>query len=513
MSKYHFEEDDKDFGQTVRIDNINEQVKNYKRRETEIPSLEPQEEAFSHFRQAAGDTVPHTPINEDIKQNMGKSTPSHKPLQQTNLHSSPKHVPQKKRTLYSRMIFVFVILSGVIIFSVVFFMVFHSMSFASGQTPTEQPVDTPIVSTEEKTTEVFALVKNANTSNELSLYDVKSHTNFFVKADAETKITGRNQEKMFYSDIKIGDVIRIKLDSEKKKALSIAYCDECYHKAGAAGLEINQDTKTITIDGSSYGYTEETIVKYNNKLMNIQDLEPIDVVTVNGYEKNIWSIMIEKYHGYLLVKNKDKIQNGTITVDSKKEIALAEKDQFPISSGAHTILINGTNIEPYTTDIYVTENEKFEIDMSNMQTKTGVIVIKANINEYQLFVNEEAVSDPSAPLVLPQGEYQLKITKEGYQNWEQKVTIKEPSMEVVAEVKEEIKKLDLSITTTPAGCTVFLDDKQIGTAPLSAQIPYGEHRFTFKKEGYYDLSIPLKIDETTKPLSVTLNQITEANHY
>lgn len=515
MSKYHFEDDENDFGETVRIDHIKEQVKNYQQQKDSDWNNPFQTASYSDSDRETKKTE-HTQPNPSLKGTRQPSPTkenSWKSSDSTSRSTGKRSISGKKNRL-SRSILIPIVLASVLIFTVVFYAAFSS----TRSTPSLQ--DKPSSIEEEnqttpggtiQTVETIALVKNINTSSELSLYDVKSQSNFYVKADSNTEITGRNNAPLRYNEIKVGDVIRISTDSEKKKALSITYCDQCLHKSGVTGVKFQPEAKTMSLDDGTYSYSEETIIKYGDKLMDIQDLEPIDVLTLNGYDKGVWSIMVEKYHGYLVVKNKEKIQDGTITIDSGQPISLSSQERIAVSTGAHRILIQGSNIESYTTDLYLTENERYEIDLSNMQTKTGVIIIKSNIYDYQLFVNGESVLDPSEPLVLPHGTYTIKITKEDYLDWEEEVSLQEASIELSAQILPMVKKLDLVITTNPPGCTILMDDEEIGISPNSFQIAHGEHRFIFKKEGYYDLSVPLSINETTLPLSVTLNKIPDSS--
>lgn len=46
--------------------------------------------------------------------------------------------------------------------------------------------------------------------------------------------------------------------------------------------------------------------------------------------------------------------------------------------------------------------------------KMGVIIINANVKDYKLYINGAAAESPA---VLPMGEYDLVILKNGYTEW------------------------------------------------------------------------------------------------
>jgi hypothetical protein len=53
----------------------------------------------------------------------------------------------------------------------------------------------------------------------------------------------------------------------------------------------------------------------------------------------------------------------------------------------------------------------------------------------------------------------------------------------------------LSITTTPAGATIFIDGSQQGITPVTiADLAPGGHTMLLKRDGYQDLSAPVTIN-------------------
>ena len=89
------------------------------------------------------------------------------------------------------------------------------------------------------------------------------------------------------------------------------------------------------------------------------------------------------------------------------------------------------------------------------------------------------------PLRLRAGKHTLKITKRGYTEYLDVVTIRRKKT-----TSEDIDLLPfagiLIITSTAPNARVFVDGKFVGTAPLEKEVLAGEHAIKVRKPGHYD---------------------------
>ena len=89
------------------------------------------------------------------------------------------------------------------------------------------------------------------------------------------------------------------------------------------------------------------------------------------------------------------------------------------------------------------------------------------------------------PLRLRTGKHTLKLTKRGYTEYLDVVTIKRRKT-----TSEDIDLMPfagiLIITSTAADAQVFVDGKFVGTTPLEKEVLAGEHAIKVRKPGHYD---------------------------
>lgn len=518
MSKYNFEEDENDFGETRRLDSINEEVKKYEKnhekeeaeylKHFQTEQILPSQSSQKEYQQQPQTKIKRPPdefyYNEKEKiKNSAKTT---------RTVQKPHYQVQKKESSYKFLLLIFL---SIFIFMVVFLLVFLSMGGKStkkvtpppvienNEQPTQNITQVPKEEEEKQLQQEMVLIKEINSNKELIVYDIANNKTETVKTDKATEIFDKNGKKINLSEISEGDIVKVSLDDKDELVVQINYTNDMWIQEQISGAKVQPNGKTITVANKVYYYTDETIFLYKNKVIPPQKIDEIDILSLKGMNNKIWFVDVLEYHGYIAIKNKDKIKDGTIQINNEKEIYLSDVEKVIVSEGAHSIVIKGSNIEPYTADIFIVADEEFSIDLSDAQAKTSVLILKTNVENYQLYMNGTSVNY-SEPLVLTQGEYSLKITKDGYLPWEQKVNLIEPSMEITANLTEEIKKGNLVISTEPTAAYVYVDNQYIGVSPIMINLEYGEHRFLVKMDGYQDISSPVTIDKEEETIMVNL---------
>ena len=238
------------------------------------------------------------------------------------------------------------------------------------------------------------------------------------------------------------------------------------------GLFVNPPEKTVSItfvDGTepkTYHYTDDKLFLYKDGEISPQSIAPCDVITMQGRGDTLWSIKVIESHGTMTLEHEDEIENGVLTVDNQDRFALEGFGSLPLTEGVHQIYVTGDNIEPFEDTIFVVPRESFVYDLSNAQSKTGVVIIKANVYDFELYING-AEANGAKPIVLPLGEYEITVQKNGYKTWTQMVTVVEPSITPLEHtVRYGVYKLEVVLEGhKPYVETVVVDKSAVTIAP------------------------------------------------
>lgn len=65
----------------------------------------------------------------------------------------------------------------------------------------------------------------------------------------------------------------------------------------------------------------------------------------------------------------------------------------------------------------------------------------------------------------------------------------------------------MSITSVPAGATVFVDDRRVGQTPLKHSVDYGDHVLRIEKAGYHDEGRPVTVSTASMNVPFELRAV------
>jgi serine/threonine protein kinase len=137
----------------------------------------------------------------------------------------------------------------------------------------------------------------------------------------------------------------------------------------------------------------------------------------------------------------------------------------------------------------------------NAAPKPGLLQVIANVSGARIMVDgsgEPGWFTPySAAISRPPGTHQVSISKDGYNDYQQSVTLEAGK---TATINAQLFPLadttgEVSVITTPPGLEVLIDGKSLGASPVRINLPAGSHKYTVKREGWepYEGTVNVKV--------------------
>lgn len=368
----------------------------------------------------------------------------------------------------------------------------------SSSSTSPEKVTTPSPTAEPVPISYNAIVTDVDAAKrQLTVFNLDTQTDTAISIQQDTSIKNKSDEDINIDSLKLGDVVIVSNDTIQINKTSFEF-------KRLTDLNLNHKANTITVNNRAYKYSDNTIVTYESKPFSISKVKPFSMINISGADDKIFYIEVLKSYSQLQFKSADKIIGGTIKVDSKQPILLSEGNGTELSEGPHIIFVSGDNIETYSKNIFVKANETVTVDLSNVQFKHGVVNLQIDIDNCVVYIDKEKVS-VSEPILLAYGKHNLKVTKAGYDTYEQSINVNSDYVDVSVHMGKKIEVGEVTIKTDPVDAEVYIDD--VKTAQTSSVI-YGKHRVTVKKEGYIDASLPIDVNNPQLTFSVTLQQIT-----
>ena len=124
----------------------------------------------------------------------------------------------------------------------------------------------------------------------------------------------------------------------------------------------------------------------------------------------------------------------------------------------------------------------------------------------EVYINDSLISKtPIKNHEIPQGTYNIKITKEGYKDYEETFTLDGKERTISPTLEKSTTAL--YVTTTPSDAQVFIDNKFIDRTPIKGyEIPQGTYNIKITKDGYKDYNEKIEASAGSYVINETLEE-------
>lgn len=227
-----------------------------------------------------------------------------------------------------------------------------------------------------------------------------------------------------------------------------------------------------------------------------------------------------QYHtqaGKIKITDKKEVLNfnlkanfGNITISSLPEVGMqiylnnqntgkTTPATLPkISSGKHTVKLLNEWYEPIEKEVEVKDEQTINTSFT-MQAVFANIKIKTNANA-SIEINGVKRAEGEFNDRLRKGIYTVKLKHEQYYDQEFQLIVEvNKNQELSYDLKPKTGKLD--VVSTPFDATIFIDNKNYGTSPITIKdLLIGTYNLKVQKEGFKEVQqkIEIKENETTK---------------
>ena len=335
-------------------------------------------------------------------------------------------------------------------------------------------------------------------------YDINNRC-IFSKAVLDTvRVSDAYGKALPLAEIKKGDIVEVSYQKDKNSIIAINKSIQVQSLKRISGVTINKENKQVNIGGSNYSYTEDTIIiNQEGEETDIGKIGPFDIVSIQQLDNTIWSIAIEETSASINMMDLPT-QNGQIEIDNSRLIQFKDiKEPIHLIPGTHNLVIE---MEGYVTISEVVtlgsaEVYNLSLEESEIAYTTITTYISAKNTDYTIKIGEHSYG-PGDEIKVPQGEYLVEITAEGYKTWSRTIKFQKEQYTLSAylniiEDEENIDshtqtELDTNINnsriivlnTDPVGAKVYIDGAYKGETPYTVTLANSSYDILFEKIDY-----------------------------
>ena len=339
----------------------------------------------------------------------------------------------------------------------------------------------------------------------------------------------------------LGDVVDLTFLKAKKLINTLTESTSIFSYDSINDYSLNEDGSGMVIAGENYRFDNDRLFIFaKGNRIELMDVNECDVLTVKGYDHDIYSIVVNQGHGYLRLKGEDYFLGGCIEV-GKIIRNVDENMLLTVPEGTYDVLISNERHEGKAT-VTIEADKETTLDVSEFvsvdNTQYGTLIFATTPQDAEVYIDGELV-DTSGPYLTEYGIHQLIAKAEGYATTTQYIKVGQANATLDITLEKENEKSDsdtASVSPTPIVTTyvtsavisadtsaykvtiesptdveVYVDGSYVGIAPVSFPKVAGTHVVTLRKDGYTTRSYTITLDSLLQNETFSFSSLTESD--
>lgn len=383
----------------------------------------------------------------------------------------------------------------------------------------------------------------------ITLQNMQADRSYTLDYSRATKILDRHGNALSMAQVKSGDVVEVTFLKTPKRLNTLALCHEdAWSVENTSEYRIDRNTRTMTIGTESYRIDDQVLLFSMGQRIDWMDIDSADVLTIHGVGQEIYSVIVQKGHGYLRLSGDEYFVGGWIEIDDGTITPISKDMLLTIPEGKHQVSVEKAN-NSGVKQVEIIRGKETVLDLSDIpieQTKYGRVLFSVTPGNAAVYIDGERV-DLSAPIELAYGVHQMIAGADGYDTMTRYIRVGEElaSLDIQLEKKqtatvsgneagsvsdnqsdqaaEEKKEDQTTIDTRPESgyrvyvtgpeeVELYVDGTYIGLTPIDFAKEEGTHIITLKKSGFEPRSYTIQVDKQQKDISYSFAELVEGKN-
>lgn len=289
----------------------------------------------------------------------------------------------------------------------------------------------------------------------LTFLNLKLNKNYTLHYDGTTFFYDKYDTPMAADQLARGEVVDLQFLKGEKRLISARISPSIWTMNEVRDFELNLKSGKMRIQKEYYNLNEETVILSGNEQAEYLDIHPQDTLLVRGKNHDIYSISIEKGHGYLRLENAEYFIGGWIEVGSGLIRKIEQDMLLAVPEGTHKVYVSNTGIEG-EKEVTIGRGKESTLDLGDLRkddlVKYGNLIFTLEPKEGKIFIDGKEI-DITRTVKAEYGLHQIMATAEGYETLIQYIRVTQEGANLSITLEKEKEKTLSGNTTSPQNQT------------------------------------------------------------
>ncbi|MBR1470118.1 MAG: PEGA domain-containing protein [Lachnospiraceae bacterium] len=329
---------------------------------------------------------------------------------------------------------------------------------------TQAPPETgflPAIPGNYDSTDTAVLVKKNTADMKLTFLNLELGKRYTLNYDGATTYADKYGQAVSLAQLAEGTMVDVTFMHEKKRLNSMQASAEAFQFSDVTDFVMEGGSR-IALQGEYYTLDQEAVVLTPDGPGEVTDINAADRLTVSGIGHTIYSLRVDRGHGYLRLENASYFVGGWIQIGDRIVQQITSDMLLAVPEGSYTVLVSNKG-SAGSADITVARNQEVSVDASGWIStpQFGKVVFTVSPENAKVYIDGEVIN-AAKPQELSYGIHQMVATAEGYDTVSRYIRVAED-------------KANLNIVLEYNGSTVSDNEAQTTLGEAAALGPVSEN--------------------------------------
>ncbi|MCL2717804.1 MAG: PEGA domain-containing protein [Lachnospiraceae bacterium] len=373
-----------------------------------------------------------------------------------------------------------------------------------------------------------AVVENVDTeAKSITLINYSLDKSYTLEYDALTAFWDKFDQALSVAQISMGEIVDVCFMKNEKRLVSLQQSKDAFSFDNISKFTLDGGRRIAIIGDENFRLTPSTLIASDNRRIETTDIIARDIVTIRGIDRDIWSIVVQRGHGYLKLVNDFYAIGGWIEIGQNIIQKITDNMLLTVPEGTFDIHISARGFST-TRKVTIERNKETTIDLGDVEIeipRTGKVLFNVYPNTATVYIDGAEV-DIRGVIELPFGLYQVVCEAPGYDTVTIHIRVSQDiasvsiTMDVAGTNREEnnnasVSDNNLQIETgrnrvyieAPVDVEVYQDGVYMGISPVHFEKVPGSRTITLRRQGYITKSYQIHLDSEATDVTYSFSAL------
>lgn len=408
--------------------------------------------------------------------------------------------------------------------------------------PTKKAQEVTVPANYNEVTFTGVLTYISTDEKKMQYVDISSGTEYEVTYTGGTDIQDKYGQILAASGMKTGAIYDVTCNRQSK-AEKVYGSKDTWEITGLTDFECDESNKKITVGNQNYKYeTYSTVISGTNRIAMAQVVKQ-DEITIRGKDSVVYSVTVDKGHGYIQFTGIDTFIGGYATIGRSQLLSVTKNMMVTAQEGTYSVELQKDSIVG-TKTVTVVRDQQITVDYAEYTSEPVMMgAVNFMITPAEAVMTIDGVEmDYSQPVSLDYGKHTLTLAANHYNPYTETFVVNSEYQTKVIDMvssgtattsattassneKSTTKAANSTSSKTteasnltdgytvsitePKGASLYVDSAYIGVIPCTFDKKAGNRTITLSQSGYTTVSYSISIANATGNLTYSFPDMVE----